>query len=234
MYGMIQVGFACLLTLPFFWQVEKTQDSKSEPRVQSSKPIKASGKKSQSKKGQSKKSLSQEAVVDFVREHHPALEGLLAELKKSSPARYRNAMKGLTRSVQRVMAHKSKDSEKYQHALNRWKMDSRINLLSIRMGVENRPELRDDIKLWIEKRVDQRKIQLEAEASRLRKRLAAVEAQIKIQDEKREQEIDRQLKSADDLARRFKNRDRQKRKAKKSDGSSNTPSAQEPPPQVDG
>ena len=74
-------------------------------------------------------------AVSFAEEHHPALAALLKRLKTNSPAEYWRAIADVERSRARLDRIKSRSDKKYVEELDRWKLNSRTQVLTARLAV---------------------------------------------------------------------------------------------------
>lgn len=121
------------------------------------------------------------AAVTFARINHPELAGLLGRLKKRNKAAYRRALRQLYRDSERLARMKERlPAERYELALNAWKLDSRIRLLAARVATLPRPdpELQAQLKEALLEQVDLRIRQMESDRQRLLQRIRKMDATI--------------------------------------------------------
>ena len=195
--------FYCIQSLVVFALLIGGQETQPTTAQVEKKPQTNSSSKEQKKRKQTI-ALSKAEVIGFIREHHPELEELLITLEKSRPDRYNAAIRNLSRSIVRIQKLKDEESDKYNGALRQWKIKSRIHLAAVQLGVEESPQHREQLEKLIVQNVDHRKRQLELEAKRLRKRLANIEKQLNVIEQKRDQEIEKQMLAADELVNRVR------------------------------
>lgn len=133
-----------------------------------------------------------EELLEFIREHHPELEKLLLTLERKRPPRFQSALRGIDATVTRLDALRD-DPERYETALEDWKLKSRIELLAARIAIEDRPEWRDQLTVLIESRLQRRQEQLQTERERLEKRLERLNQQLAKIDDDEAAEVERQV-----------------------------------------
>ncbi|HVA48897.1 MAG TPA: hypothetical protein VNH11_21200 [Pirellulales bacterium] len=162
------------------------------------KPVKAGKHANKSKAADADR---EEAALLFVREHQPELVELLNRLKGTKEKEYQQAIKELSRDSQRIDGLKQRDPERYQQDVRAWQLDSQIRLLTAKLSLEDRPELREDLKAALAERADLRLAQRKLERERVAARLAKLDediAQIVSQrDEDLKRTFDRLLRAAE-------------------------------------
>ena len=116
------------------------------------------------------------AALAFAGEHHPELKTLVESLKSANPDGYKKAVHDLYRTQERlskVQGNKFDTTNRYDHALALWELDSRIRLTAARNAMKDTDELRAELKTLVEKRqalvLQQLKIEREQTAARLMK-----------------------------------------------------------------
>lgn len=142
-------------------------------------------------------SEQQQSALEFVKEHHPQLNGLITRLKKRDPAEYDKAVTEVFRTHERLQRMKERDRPRYEVELKRWKVDSRIRLLAARMAAveasERSPELESQLRELLNQRTDLRLQLLTLERERLSNRLERIDAQVNQLSSEREAVIDREV-----------------------------------------
>ena len=146
-----------------------------------------------------------ERALEFAREHHPELARLVGQLRKSKPAQFKSAVRHLIQSQERLERLQTRSPERYETALEAWKLDSRIRLLAARMTMSEDPELEAELRTVLRQRTDLRLRQLSEERDRLSTRLKRIEETIS------RIESDPEAAAARDLERVKKNLTRQSR-----------------------
>lgn len=74
------------------------------------------------------------AALAFVRENHPELAGLLAQLKTMRPDEYDKAIRELSQTSKSLAQLKARDRRRYEVALDSWKARSRVQLVAARLA----------------------------------------------------------------------------------------------------
>ena len=142
-------------------------------------------------------------LLSFVRENHPELEPLVLSLKDKLPRQYENAIRSIDKSVTQLQAiQDGGNQQRYDQALEYWKLNSRIQLLSAQLSIEDTPARRKQLKRLIARQFDDRKNQLIAERDRTTERLARLNETIEKTETGREAEIDQRLESIVRVAER--------------------------------
>ncbi len=142
-------------------------------------------------------------LLNFVRENHPELEPLVLSLKEKLPRQYENAIRSIDKSVSQLQAIKNGGNQlRYDQALEYWKLNSRIQLLSAQLSIEDTPAHRKQLKRLITKQFDERKNQLIADRERTTERLARLNETIEKSETGREAEIEQRLESIVRIAER--------------------------------
>lgn len=144
------------------------------------------------------------AVLTFVKKHHPELAMLLSRLKKDSAAEYKKAV-GETRAVvERLDRLAERQPSRAEYEIGRWKVDSRIRLLTARMislmgesteGVEH-PDLvmaREELRSLSEQRVRLERDRLERDRKAYADRLAKIDEQANRIDKDFDAAVSRQM-----------------------------------------
>lgn len=148
--------------------------------------------------------VSDRAVLAFVKKHHPELAVLLSRLKKDSAEEYKKALGETRATVERVNRLGERQQSRVDYEIGRWKVDSRIRLLTARMislmeesteGVEH-PDLgtaRDELRTLSEQRIRLERDRLERERNLFAERLAKIEEQVKRIDTDFDAAVSRQM-----------------------------------------
>lgn len=147
-------------------------------------------------------SPEQEPVaLEFAREHHRELTGLLEQLKRTNPQRYENAIADLFRTSERLSRLQERVPERYESELKIWKLNSRLRLLAARASSTGESdEIRQEMKQLILERNRIRAAQLEADRERLEARLERMSEMIgRLRNESEqvaERDLERLLRAA--------------------------------------
>ena len=149
-------------------------------------------------------SLEREAAaLSFVRQHHPELADLLAQLKAGNRKEYQRVVHELFRTSERLAASRERDPVKYELELSDWKLDSRIRLLAARMMMsDSLAESQEELKQLLLERTD---VQLEQQllerqriTTRLEKLDAAIEKTRGAREAQAQESLDKLLKGIQD------------------------------------
>lgn len=143
----------------------------------------------------------EQAALAFVEENHPKLAKLIVPLKDSNFKEYQKAIKELSRTTERLSGIRTKDPARYELELDAWKIQSHVRLLAARMTMEDDPEIEQELRAMLKKKVENQLKLLQNEREFLQSRLKQVETQLerqsKSQDDLVQQEYDRLLKRTD-------------------------------------
>ena len=142
-------------------------------------------------------------LLSFVRENHPELEPLVLSLKDKLPLQYESAIRSIDKSVTQLQAIQSGgNQQRYSEALEYWKLNSRIQLLSAQLSLDDTPARRKQLKRLITKQFDVRQSQLVADRERTSERLERLNEAIEKAQVEREAEINQRLESVIRIAER--------------------------------
>lgn len=194
-------GTSALLSLAF--AVPPTERVPTRQSLSSSAEPTAENQDSFQKPAQEIDHRRRKELLSFVRENHPELEPLVLSLKEKLPRQYENAIRSIDKSVTQLQAIKNGGNQlRYDQALEYWKLNSRIQLLSAQLSIEDTPARRKQLKRLITKQFDERKNQLIADRQRTTERLARLNETIEKSETGREAEIDQRLESIVRIAER--------------------------------
>ncbi len=144
----------------------------------------ASAKRTESKAKKSKKRAAAtnrrqaEEALEFARIHHPEVARLVTQLRKTKPDQFKSAIRHLIDSKERLERIQIRSPERYDTALEAWKLDSRIRLLAARMTMSGNPELEAELTTALLQRTELRLRQLSDERERLTARLKRIDESI--------------------------------------------------------
>jgi hypothetical protein len=166
---------------------EKSFDKSSEKKTADKKPVdksKAEDKRAE-KKGEKPGSEDgkpvdkrEAAALTFAKTHHPELAELLSNLKRGNPTEYQRAIKELSAAVERITRIQEKNPERYDFALNTWKLDSRIRLLTARLVMADNPAQEAELKALVLQRNEFKLRELKLEREKVAARLKNIERDI--------------------------------------------------------
>lgn len=118
------------------------------------------------------------AVMTFVKNHHPELSDLLAQLKQSSPQDYERAVLELFRASERLALIQERQPDRYELELDLWKSQSRIQLLAARLSMGDAADLKARLQEELERQLELKKELLLQERARLEQRLGKLDEEI--------------------------------------------------------
>jgi len=119
-----------------------------------------------------------ETAKEFALEHHPELAELLTKLETKSKGDFRRGIREVHRAVVRLERFNERQPERYQFELEKWKLDSRIRLMTARWTMSQSPQLEEQIKALLKERKESHVQRLTNERKRVAKRLEQLDKQI--------------------------------------------------------
>ena len=99
-------------------------------------------------------------------------------LQDGHPKAYANAMKSLAASYRRLNNIQKNAPERYEAALKRWNVRSRIKVLSARIAIKDTPERQQELKELVTEEIGLRIAQLQEEQLRVTQRMEKVEKRL--------------------------------------------------------
>ncbi len=134
------------------------------------------------------------AVLAFVRKNHPDLTALLAYLKDQRPREYARAIRQMYPVSERLAKLRKNDSERYEVALQSWKVQSRVQLLAAQAKMSDDPAIRQNLEKALREQIDLRCELLARDRDKFLARAEKFESQRKHLEAQRETSVARQLK----------------------------------------
>lgn len=187
-----QFAVCCLLVLSALW-VTTAQADDSHGGDQKN-PLKEQSKAALLKTGGDSKVNAEAAALAFAGEHHPELKTLVESLKSANPGEYKKAIHDLARMQERLAKLQgTKASNRYDHELSLWKLDSRIRLTAARSAMKETEELRAELKTLVEQRQALAIQQLKDDRERTAARLAKIDTEIQSVDANQAQSVDAEV-----------------------------------------
>jgi hypothetical protein len=202
-----------------------------KPQAEQSKPEKTkSDKRAVAKPIDGKR---RDGILKFVRENHPEIVRLIDSLKQKNPQQYQQALRSIEKSIDSLSQLKKTDQRKYDRLLDEWKLNSRIQLLSVQLVLEDTPARRKQLKELFSKLLDRRIAQNVSNRERAAKKLQQLDDKLKKAREGRDKEIQRRMEAVIAKSQKLKVKREQAKRAKelakkeaqqqKSDGESHAP-----------
>lgn len=185
---VVLFGFLVLLPEVLYGQKNTAQqdskanaDSKNAQSKDSSKKSKSSSSDASNEKTSSKTNRNPEVeqALAFVREHHEEMVPLLELLQAMNPKQFEAAIKDTNRVRIRLEQLKQRDEESYANELERWKLQSQINLhVAKKIGEDHDYSNDKKLKELLQKQREVEVKILSSEKQRIAKRLAQIEEQM--------------------------------------------------------
>lgn len=137
----------------------------------------------------------EEQALAFAKEHHPALEKLLKQLRGMDQKEYGRAIRELYRVSERLSSLKERNPRLYESQLKLWKVNSNATLLAARLQLNpGNDDLRNQLREALtEKRELQVKFMKE-ELERAQLRVERLERNLERFDEESQVAIERQMR----------------------------------------
>jgi hypothetical protein len=136
------------------------------------------------------------AALRFVREHHQELAGLLENLKTSNhkehQTEYRQAIRELFRTSEKIAQTKLVDEERYNIELESWKTESEIRLLAAKLTMGDRQDLRGKLRQQFVRKNQLQLQRLELEKRRIEARIDKLKGNL---DQVSQRQLDDLLRS---------------------------------------
>jgi hypothetical protein len=151
--------------------------------------------------------------MTFVKQHHAELAELLIHLKENSPGEYDRAVRDLLRTSERLAQVQERDSLQYELELKQWKARSRAQLLAARLQMADSEDLRKQLHAALSEEYDIRLQLLRRDHDRASDRMKNLADQIEKLGQRRNEEIERQLKQLTSAARGGEGKAKAKKKA---------------------
>ena len=121
-------------------------------------------------------------AVAFAVAHHPELVPLLERLRREAPAEFTAAVADLDRTRERLAKLRDRQPDRYEAALEEWKLSSRIRLALARLATNPSAEAEAELRRLIGRRAEARLAPLRAERERITARLEKITAQLEAFD----------------------------------------------------
>jgi hypothetical protein len=130
----------------------------------------------------------------FLRENLPEMERVMGALQDRQPAQFQRALISVNESYSRLQAIKKTGNETlYRNALENWKVDAQIKMISAQLSFRENPALEVRLKRLVARQVDNRIAYLRDEQARLRRQLERTEANLSRLQSERDADIERRV-----------------------------------------
>ncbi|MBL8814483.1 MAG: hypothetical protein JNL58_00530 [Planctomyces sp.] len=138
--------------------------------------------------------VSESRVLEFAKEHHPELAGLLEQLRTSRSKEFNKAMRELSGQVQKLDRIRERTPARFEHELGLWKNESQTRLLVARWVMSQDPELEKEIRGLLKQRHEMKLTQLKLDRDKLTERLKALETQVETAESDPDAQIEEEWK----------------------------------------
>lgn len=136
------------------------------------------------------------AVLTFVRLNHPELEALLVHLKAASNNKdYERAIRELYRVTERLALIHDRDSTQYELELRAWKIQSRLQLLSAKMQMASKDDLKQQIKEALKEQHEVKAALLARQRQKLVEETKRIEENLNRLESQKESTLQKQLET---------------------------------------
>lgn len=122
--------------------------------------------------------ISEAESLAFAREHHPELAQLLDTLRGMDRRHFDDALRDLSRDVERLMRMRDREPDRYPLSLELWKLESRIRLEVARYSTTGNDDFQVRLKPLIDQRREARVKLLQLDRSKAVERLKRIDEQL--------------------------------------------------------
>lgn len=116
--------------------------------------------------------------LTFAREHHPELAQLLDTLRGMDRRHFDDALRDLSRDVERLMRMRDREPDRYPLSLELWKLESRIRLEVARYSTTGNDDFQTRLKPLIDQRREARVKLLQLDRTKAVERLNRIDEQL--------------------------------------------------------
>ncbi len=200
------------------------QDKKKSDQSKSDKTKSDQSKQEKTKSDQATKQRTESTPIDgkrrdeimkFVSENHPEMVRVIDSLKQKNPEQYQQALHSIEKSIDRLGQLKSANDGNYEQFLEEWKLNSRFQLLSAQLALDDSPARRKQLEELIAQLLDRRISQSVSNRERVAERLQQIDDGLKKAREGRAKEIQRRMDDVIAAAEKVKAKRAQAELAKK-------------------
>lgn len=143
----------------------------------------------------------------FLRANMPEMERIMNALQDRHPAQYQRALMSINDSFLRLQAiERSGNQRLYQNALENWKLDAQIKMVTAQLSFREDPALENRLKRLVSRQIENRITLLRDEKARLLKQLERNEANLSRLESDQEAEIERRVNQHLQTSERARNR----------------------------
>ncbi len=114
----------------------------------------------------------------FANKHHVELATLLKQLRDTSPREFERGIRAVNRSAQKIKRLQKKQPSRHNDEVEKWKLDSRIRLMTAQWAMSKDVALEEQIKQLLINRQQVRAVRLSATRDKMAQRLKQINEQI--------------------------------------------------------
>lgn len=138
---------------------------------------------------------SEREAMDFVRQHHEELAGLLLPLRNRDRGRYEEAVRELSRARENFERLRRRDPERAALALASWKAGSRVELLTARQISRPDPERENELRSALAAQLAAQLALQRYDREQIRKRLDQLDETIRKNEGRAEELVEARLRA---------------------------------------
>lgn len=136
----------------------------------------------------------QEAEVRaFLQQHHAELADLLGHLQRARPAEYARAVRDLWHASERLRQFEKEDGDRYELELQSWVVQSKIQLLSARLAMQDSPVWREELRQLLGEQFELKIRLAQIDRERTAERLKRIDEQLQRWTDQRAEILEREF-----------------------------------------
>jgi hypothetical protein len=143
-------------------------------------------------------------VLAFLRQHHTELANLLGHLQRNRPAEYARAVRDIWHASERLRQVEKGDNDRYELELQSWVIQSKIQLLAVRLAMNDSPGLRQELRQLLADQFDLKVRLAQIDRERTAERLRKLDEQLQRLTDQRAEILDREFLAVTRSSERLK------------------------------
>lgn len=188
-----------------------------------------SGKEFQKRQRQYFFQNRRDAVLEFVGKHFPELQTSLIKSEKKYPSKFRSAIYRIGKEVSRLNALEVDRPEKFELAVEQWKLKTKIEIKIARHAKkENDEQLKERLRPLVEKMLNNRVAIMEIDRRYIVQRLSHIDKNLQRLQDHLPRAVEHNLSTFQDSIDKIRAKQKKKSKGSKSLSGSNPQSSQPP------
>jgi hypothetical protein len=140
----------------------------------------------------------------FLRQHHTELANLLGHLQRNRPAEYARAVRDIWHASERLRQVEKGDNDRYELELQSWVIQSKIQLLAVRLAMNDSPGLRQELRQLLADQFDLKVRLAQIDRERTAERLRKLDEQLQRLTDQRAEILDREFLAVTRSSERLK------------------------------